>query len=204
MTAIATPNKGMIALELKLQKDGTYKVVEVPDQVAASDKVVPMSAAGGFLGGIADFKVANIPLGTAVVAGIGSAVLSEVLAGITKPKDRQNLGFIKLAGAFAVANWGPKWLGQDLAYAGALFMGYEGLRDILNLDKTSCKIANFFRKEEDKVDCDKVFEGKAAGGDWDGRADGGVTRVKAEELITQGARTGELSRRLGRMGVTNV
>lgn len=93
---------------------------------AAPNAEVPVAQHENALGGIANFKIADIPVGSAIAGGLGAAVLSGLAARFL-PGQTPMLG--KAAAAFLAVKFASRWVGRDIAVEAAKFLVYDALRD---------------------------------------------------------------------------
>ena len=88
----------------------------------------------GILTGIAEFKLAGIPVGAAAtgaaVAGLADGLVSAVLPRIAP----QIPPWVVKAGmSWASIQWGPRWLGAVPAQTAGLFLAYDAITDLVNI-----------------------------------------------------------------------
>ena len=128
----------MNEVALVKQEDGSYKL-SLPEQTAEME-------ASGVLGGIADTKIWDIPIGQAAVGGFGAVVGSELIDGFMANQSSMVKGMVKLLVAGASVKWGSKLLGSTGSKAVALLLSYDGIRMILPIDEYANKLAGMFTK----------------------------------------------------------
>ena len=102
---------------------------EVPDnQLAmAQDKVAEMGQAG-MLAGLTKFEVAGIPIGAAAAGGALAFVVDYAFDRFL-PTFTGSIA--NLVAAWAVMNFGSRWVGRDVAKYAATFLAYEAVRDMI-------------------------------------------------------------------------
>lgn len=80
----------------------------------------------GMLAGISRIEVGGVPIGAAAAGG-GVAFLVDYAVDRFLPQVTGSMA--NLLAAWALVNWGSRWLGADVARFGAIFLAYEAIRD---------------------------------------------------------------------------
>lgn len=94
------------------------------------------------LAGITGFQIAGIPVGSAAVGGFIALLTSEVIDGLLAGRNVPE-AFAKLIGAWAVKQWGSRWVGAEAAADAAKFLAFDAVRSFIPLDEWVQKISPF-------------------------------------------------------------
>jgi len=86
--------------------------------------------------GITKFDVAGFPLGQVVVGGASAIFVTELVDGFMAKMGQGTTvnGLVKIGAAVGVIRYGKKLLGKEGAFAAALLIGFDAVRDLVPLD----------------------------------------------------------------------
>ena len=119
--------KGQATLSLEQQVDDRITQVLAKREVEHRE-VAPLA-------GLVKWEIADIPVGAAIVGGGLAAITSELIDGLIAPRIKVAPVILKAGGAFALAKWGDKLVGEEAAKLGAMFFAYDAVRTIIPFDQ---------------------------------------------------------------------
>jgi len=96
------------------------------------------------LAGFAQFEIAGIPVGKAVLGGGLALLTSEIIDGLLAGRNVPE-ALAKAIGAWAVKNWGVRLVGPEAALDAAKFLAFDAARSIIPIDEWVKKLSPFRR-----------------------------------------------------------
>ena len=92
-----------------------------------------MAEREGILAGVAETKIANIPVGAAaagaLIAGLADSLIAMIPTGTTTKVPPL---VVRAGAAWATIKWGPKFFGTAPAQAAGLFLAYDAVQELFD------------------------------------------------------------------------
>ena len=132
-----TDIKALQGMVMEPGEDGTW-TIKLP--VLTTEEKTAELAQTQIARDVAGFNIGGVEVGKGVAGGAIAVAAVELLDGLAPNFATQNRAMAKLGLAWAVANFGPRFLGDDIAQSAAGFIVFDAARQALPIDEQIKKI----------------------------------------------------------------